>query len=119
MKKRILSALMAMIMLFSLVPAAALTVSAASFTTSTDAINMIKEFEGYAKYCKWDNGQWSVGYGTACDGKDHPSTKVNGTLGGHTITEVEAVADLRKELEAVEKAVNSFASSNGFAMSQS
>ena len=119
MKKRFLSALMAMIMLFSLVPAAALTASAASFTTSTAAINMLKEFEGYSKECEWDNAQWSVGYGSACTESGHPSTKTNGTKGGHTITEVEAVAALRKELETVEKAVNSFASSNGIAMTQS
>lgn len=119
MKKRFLSALMALIMLFSLVPAAALTASAASYTTSDAAIGMLKEFEGYSKYCKWDNAQWSVGYGTACNGANHPATKVNGTLGGHAITEVEAIADLREELTAVEKAVNNFAANNGLNMSQS
>lgn len=118
MKKRLLCALMAMMMLFSLVPAAALSASAASFTTSNAAIGMLKEFEGYSKYCKWDNAQWSVGYGTACNGANHPDTKVNGTLGGHAITEVDAIADLREELEAVEKAVNSFAASSGIALSQ-
>ena len=112
MKKRILCTLLALILLVSLVPAAALTASAATLTTSDAAIEVLKQFEGYSKYCEWDNSQWSVGYGTKCDGKNHPANPSNGDEGGHQITEVEANEALRAELATVEAAVNKISGLN-------
>ena len=77
MKKRIFSFLMALILVFGLVPATALTASAASMTTSESGIALIKGFEGFRANAYKDNGQWSIGYGTT-------------SQEGATITEAEA-----------------------------
>ena len=99
MKKRILCAILALIMMISLVPVTAMNASAASMKTSDDAIKFIKQYEGYTKTCHKDGDRYSIGYGTLCD-KDHSGGQT------HTITEVEASEALAKELPEIEKAVN-------------
>ncbi len=99
MKKRILCVMLSLIMLVSLVPAAALTASAAGLSTSESAITVLKQLEGYSKYCK--NGY--TGYGTLC-------TKT-GDHADHITSEKEADAALRAELKDLDKAVNSFSGS--------
>ena len=67
--KRIISLMLSMIIILSLVCGAVPAVSAASaMKTSDQGINMIKTFEGFAKWPHMDNGQWTVGYGTAVSG---------------------------------------------------
>ncbi len=67
---------------------AAADVSVMEPTDST--YDLIKELEGFSSECRWDNTQWTIGYGTKCP-FDHP---VNGSYqlqkGGHTVTEEEA-----------------------------
>lgn len=118
MKKRFLCALLALVMVVGLVPVTAMTASAAAMTTSDAGISIIKDFEGYSKYCTWDYSQWSIGYGTACDGKNHPENPEYGDKGGHQITEIDAIAELTEELETVEKAVNTFATNNKLSLTQ-
>ena len=107
MKKRILCAILTLIMLVSMVPATALTASAAGTTVSESMITVLKQLEGYSKKC--ENGY--TGYGTLC-------TKT-GDHAGHTTSEKEADAALRAELKELSEAVSSFASKNGLALSQS
>ena len=62
-----------------------------SVMTAVDSTyELIKEFEGFSCECRWDNTQWTIGYGTKCP-FDHPT---NGSYqlqkGGHTVTEDEA-----------------------------
>ena len=118
MKKRIVCVLLTLMLLMSLVPAGAITASAAEMTVSDSGLRVIKDFEGYSSKCKWDYSQWTIGYGTKCE-KTHADTDPEvGDEGGHTFTEMEASAALLEELAAAEKAVNNFASNNGLSLSQ-
>ena len=105
MKKRIFSFLMALILVVGLVPATALTASAATMTTSESGIALIKGFEGFRANAYKDNGQWSIGYGTT-------------SQEGATITEAEADAALREHVAVLEKKVNEFAAANSLALNQ-
>ena len=62
MKKRIVCVLLALIMLVGLVPATAISASAANYSTSERAITVLKQMEGYSKYCN-SNGYttWYIG----------------------------------------------------------
>lgn len=107
MNKRILSVVLSLIMLISLVPAGALTASAAGLSVSENAITVLKQLEGYSKYCE----KGYTGYGTLC-------TK-SGDHDDHITSEKEADTALRSELKDLSAAVNSFASKNGLSLSQS
>ena len=113
MKKRILCVLLTLIMLVSLIPATAVTASAASNAVSESAILVLKQLEGYQKEC--ENGH--IGYGVKCPkclGKTGVNANVDCT---NVMYEKEADTLLRKELKELDKAVNSFASSNGLSLS--
>ena len=108
MKKRVMSAVLAVLMLLSLIPVGALQVSAAEMTTSEEAIAILKKLEGFVKMPYYDNGQYSVGYGTGCDKDDYP----NG------ITEEEADLLLREYLADMEVSVHRFLKRYGLTMKQ-
>lgn len=109
MKKRLLCLLMALLMAASLIPTAALSASAATLSVSESAIFVLKQLEGYSRYCD-KNGY--IGYGTPCDGKgDHGKKK-------HEVDEIEADKALREALKDLDKAVNSFASKKGLSLTQ-
>jgi GH24 family phage-related lysozyme (muramidase) len=100
MKRRVVCFLLAAFLLLGLIPATAVTANAASnLTTSEKAIELLKKFEGFSMYAKWDYAQWSIGYGSRCEEGEYP----NG------ITKDEADTLLRKELVGIEAALNSFA----------
>ena len=105
MKKRIFSFLLALVLVIGLVPATALTASAATMTTSEAGINLIKGFEGFHAEAYKDNGQWSIGYGTS-------------SKEGATITKEEADVAMRAHVATLETAINKFASSNSLTLSQ-
>ena len=64
-------------------------------TMSQDGIDMIKKFEGFAKYPYWDYSQYTVGYGTHCPSEDLARYQKDG------ITEEEAEALLREYIVAM------------------
>ena len=105
MKKRFFSFLLALVMVIGLVPATALTASAATMTTSEAGIELIKSFEGFHANAYRDNGQWSIGYGTA-------STE------GATITREEADTAMRAHVARLETAINTFAGANSLSLTQ-
>ena len=106
MKTRMISMLLAIAMLFSFLPGIAVEAFAdSSMTTSENAVNLIKLYEGFRYAAYWDNTQWSIGYGTK-------STQ------GATITMEEANAALLLELQEVEAALNEFISKNSLYLSQ-
>ena len=76
------------------------SVVTAAFHTriSENGISLIKEFEGFIQYAKWDYSQWSIGYGTGVDKDAYP----NG------ITEAEADRLLRDVVVTYEKYVQNF-----------
>ena len=98
-------------MLVSLVPATALTASAATLKTSERAITVLKQLENFSGSCD-ANGY--TGYGTRCTAKGTHGTGDE----KHKITQAEADAALRKELENLDKSINSFASKKGLTLNQ-
>ena len=110
MKKRIVCALLALIMLVSLIPATAITAAAATGSVSESAITDLKSLEEY-EFKKTCNANGYIGYGTKC-------TETEGAHGTHTINEKEADVALRKVLADLSTAVNSFAGKYGLGLSQ-
>ena len=63
MKKRWICALLAAVLLLSIVPTVSLEAKAASnMKASQELIEMLKKFEGFLQYPKWDYKQYSMGY---------------------------------------------------------
>ena len=109
MKKRLISFLLAALLLVSAVVVGAPTVSAAAERKASDKlINLIKEFEGFLQYAKEDYGQYTIGYGTSCGKNEYP----NG------ITKEKAETLLRDAVSKFEKNVNDFAAKQKLTLSQ-
>ena len=107
--KRLISLLLAAVLLLGTFAAAPTEVHAArELKASDNIIELIKYFEGFVAKAKWDNSQYTIGYGTACDPKDYP----NG------ITKAEAEVLLREAVEEFENHVNKFANNNKLVLSQ-
>lgn len=125
MKKRIVCVLLTLIMLVSLVPATALTTSAASLKTSEAAITIMKKLAIFKSTCYQVPGtnEFRIGYGTICSEK-HKTTYKDGKVqdspdaGKHSITQAQADQALRKLILDLDAKVNSFASSNSLTLSQ-
>ncbi len=125
MKKRIVCVLLTLIMLVSLVPATALTASAASLKTSEAAITIMKKLAIFKSKCYQVPGtnEFRIGYGTICSEK-HKTTYKDGKVqdsadaGKHSITQAQADQALRKLILDLDAKVNSFASANSLTLSQ-
>ena len=120
MKKRMISLVLALVMLFGMVPVSAradsydiglrLLNSAETYTemtTSQNMVDMIKDMEGFSAEPYWDVSQWSVGYGSGCgtDKSNKPDI---------VLTEEEAEAMLMEDLsKKYGKTVNDYCSSIG------
>ncbi len=111
MKKRILCAILTLIMLVSLVPTAAMNASAASYKVSESAITVLKQLQGYTAKC---STKGYAGYGTPCD-EEVTTASPHGT---HWMGQEEADQALRAELAGLDTAVKNFASSNGLSLTQ-
>ncbi len=96
--------------LFAVVPVSA--EESSGFTTSADAISMLKKFEGFSKYPYYDYSQYTVGYGTRCPDEDYSRFAMDG------ITEEEAETLLANYLQKTEKTLNHFAASKGLSWTQ-
>lgn len=128
MKKRIVCALLTLIMLVSLVNSAALTAFAASAGTSEGAITVLKKMCLKKDYCEQLNKTQTfiTGYGTVCKEPGHQvDNKGNlgdGTQGEkhqkHYISEKQADEALRTALGQIDQKVDSFASANGLKLTQ-
>ena len=125
MKKRIVCVLLTLIKLVSLVPATALTASAASLKTSEAAITIMKKLAIFKDKCYQVPGtnEFRIGYGTICSEK-HKTTYKDGKVqdsadaGKHSITQAQADQALRKLILDLDAKVNSFASANSLTLSQ-
>lgn len=92
MKKRITCLLLTLVMLLSLIPAAAIPAKAAGLTVSEAGIRLIKSYVGYHKnaYETYSgSGVYKIGYGTA-------------SVKGATISEANADKLLREEIKKFE-----------------
>ena len=93
MKKRITCLLLTLVMLLSLIPAAAIPAKAAGLTVSEAGIRLIKSYVGYHKnaYETYSgSGVYKIGYGTT-------------SVKGATISEANADKLLREELSNISK----------------
>ena len=124
MKKRIVCVLLTLIMLVSLVPATALTASAASLKTSEAAITIMKKLAIFKSKCYQVAGtnEFRIGYGTICSEKHETKYEggkvVSSDAGKHSVTQAQADQALRKLILDLDAKVNSFASSNSLNLSQ-
>ncbi len=123
--KRIVTMLLALILVLSLIPVSAQATEATvgmrklksgeSYTTmesSQMAIDIIKDFEGYSATPYADKKQWSVGYGSYCGSINKPKPNIY-------LTRDEAEARLRSDLKKTyEVVVNNYCKSIGRQPSQ-
>lgn len=107
MKRRVICAVLSVLMLLSVFPAMQAS-AATEMKTSEKAIAILKQLEGFVEKPYYDNGQYSVGYGSGCGKNDYP----NG------ITEAQADALLREYLVDMEKSLNYFLNRYGLVMKQ-
>lgn len=115
MKRRILSVLLAAIMLLNVLAAGPFPVRAVEdMSISDDGLHMIKVFEGFSAWAKWDNKQYSVGYGTACT--EQEAAMYNSQPNG--ITEEQALKLLYEQVSAKAVYVNNFAKRYGLTFTQ-
>ena len=111
MKKFFAGAIMAAVILFTLI-AAAPEVSASEMKVSADAIAVLKVDEGFSRTPYWDYAQWTVGYGTKCPDDKLEYYKQNG------ITEEEAEALLQLYLTKFEEELYKFMEKTGVTLNQ-
>ena len=70
MKKRLITLVLAVLLLVSLIPVMPVAAAGANFTISDEGIAIIKDWEGFRAKPHWDYAQYTVGYGTKVpDGK--------------------------------------------------
>ena len=108
--KRFVCFLLAMIMVMGMVPATAVTASAASERTTSDkAVNILKEYEGFAANQYEAGGKYYIGYGTQIVKGSYP----NG------ISKDDALVLLKDHVkDTVDKAINNFAKINNLDLTQ-
>lgn len=114
MNKRIICLLLSAVLLVGLLPAVGLHAHAeeAELTYSEECVDLLKSFEGFAKYPYWDYAQYTVGYGTRC-----PDDKLD-EYTQRGITEEEAEALLISYMDAFAKSVNRFNTQHTLNLSQ-
>lgn len=110
MRIRIPAFLLAIVIVFSLLPLPA--AAADTFTVSNDCVDFIKAFEGFSKYPYYDNGHFTVGYGTTCPAGNYDRYRVYG------ISEEEAIDLLKEHLDNFEDRVNQFIQSYNLSLQQ-
>lgn len=67
MKKRVISLILTAALLLTLLPMVTVAIEETvedPYVMSEECLEMLKEFEGFSSKPYWDNGQWTVGYGT-------------------------------------------------------
>ena len=113
MKHRIVSILLALALVLTLVPVVAhATEDSTGFKASAELIEVIKKWEGFAKYPVWDYGQWSVGYGTRAPDEHLERYRTEG------IGEEEATQLLDGFMNDMGQSVNSFIKKHGMTVTQ-
>ena len=110
MKKRIISFLLAMVLVLGLIPATATTANAASkWTTSAKAIELLARFQGFEAKEYQVGGKTLIGYGT----------EVKSGAYKNGITESEALQLLKNDVkDRIDKALNNFAAKNNRDLTQ-
>lgn len=111
MKKRMISFLLALMLIVGLIPATAVTANAASSrATSDSAVSILTQMEGFREKPYKSGGQWYIGYGSQID---------SDTLYPNPISKEDALGLLKKHLtDTVDKAINAFTKERNLDLTQ-
>ncbi len=107
--KKYITAVLALLLLTTLLAPLSGPAEAASMTCSEAVIEFIKEYEGFRSYVYWDGGNAYIGYGTMVYSRDYPDG----------ISREGADALLREALAVKEAALNKAMDKYGFTLTQS
>ena len=126
MNKRLICALLTLVLLFSLIPSVSFVAKAESNLKTSDAlIDLLIAFEGFTGKCIVDGSQRSVGYGTRCDvctpGMDgylNPNRECTAYNDRTPISREHAMELKRGYLNQFESQVNSFLNKHGVTFNQ-
>ena len=111
--KRVLSAVLAAVLIVGLFAGVPIRANAITqMSASEDCINFIKQIEGFHAIPYWDYAQWTVGFGTACPGKDLARYLEEG------IPVEEAEALLQKMTADFDREINKFMTRNNLQLTQ-
>ena len=108
--KRITGLLLAIVLVFSLLPVGVRGDDA--LTISQEGLNLLKKEEGFSRKPYWDYAQWTVGYGTKCPDDKLEEYQANG------IPEEEAEELLRNFINRFSGALNQFAAQHSLKFTQ-
>ncbi len=108
MRKRILSLLLVVFTVVTILPGFSSAAEPVRMSTSEAGLELIRQFEGFVSHAMADGGQWSIGYGSACNPADYP----NG------ISEPEADVLLKESLEYFEDVINQWLADRGVTLEQ-
>ena len=100
MMKRMLSAVLALVLICTLLPLKAQAIG--SMSASDEILDFIKNLEGYHAIPYWDYSQWTVGFGNMCPEGDLLRYMEEG------IPVEEAEALLQKNVEYFDREINKF-----------
>ena len=113
MYNRIVSLMLAIILIFGMAFASAEQVFATSeMKISKEGIEYLKRAEGFSKVPYWDASQWTVGYGTRCPDNKLEEYKKNG------ISEEDAEKLFKEFITSFEHYVNRFIDENKLTVTQ-
>lgn len=112
MRKKLLCAILSLVLFIGMLTCFPTVRAASSLVSSDSLVEYIKVVEGFSAYPYWDHGQYTVGYGTRC-----PSDKYN-EYSQVGISQEAAVALLKQELVYFEGKVNGFIDTYGLTLNQ-
>ena len=112
MKKRLISLFLALATVLTAVPFAPIPARAETFISSQAFVDVLKAAEGFSATPYYDNGHYSIGYGTYC-----PDDKVE-YYKKNPMSKEEAEAMFRQQLGSFETSVNNFAAKYNLQLNQ-
>ena len=110
MKKRFIPIFLVIVMLFGLMPTAAMADSDeyVELTYTDELVEYIKKGEGFRSFAYADGTGWYIGYGVACGKDEFPDG----------ISEEKGEELLREKMDLFAGEVNNFARKNGVTLTQ-
>ena len=126
MRKRLICALLTLVMLIGVIPCIPLVAKAESnMTASQSLVDLLKAFEGFHGACFVDTSQRSVGYGTRCDVCDpsmegylDPNRKCAAYTKENPISKEKAETLMRNFLKSFESSLNKMIDKHNLTLTQ-
>lgn len=120
MRRRLLCALLAAILLLGMLPGISLEAAAAEMTVSDDFFTLLEAYEGFYATPYEDYSQWSIGYGSFLAPNDGSAETLQLVehYRNNPITEAEARDWMRRELVTYTVPVNNFLAEHNLTIPQ-